>query len=232
MINPYLYRQQCPAGSVPYVIRGGDTLYRIAADYNSTIQDIINANPNLNPNYLLVGQQICVPLTTQIYPTCTTTNYYVVREGDTLESIASYFNISYNQLYYSNYGIDPSDIYEDQILCIPVAPSPVNIIINVAERRLMVNRNGNIYKSYTIASENPVNPIPRGNFTILNKQVDPGVEHGARWLGLSDAGLGIHGINTPQFIEVVSIENSIVLTNQDISELFNLVPVGTTVRII
>jgi lipoprotein-anchoring transpeptidase ErfK/SrfK len=66
----------------------------------------------------------------------------------------------------------------------------------------------------------------------LNKQVDPGVERGARWLGLSAAGFGIRGTNTPQFIDVVSSGNSIVLSNRDVSELFNLVPVGTGVRIV
>jgi len=32
---------------------------------------------------------------------------YVVRPEDTLESIAAYFNITPQQLLYSNYGIDP-----------------------------------------------------------------------------------------------------------------------------
>jgi len=54
---------------------------------------------------------------------------------------------------------------------------------------------------------------------------------GARWIGLSEAGFGIHGTNTPEFIDVVSTGNSIVMSNEDVSELFNLVPVGTIVTI-
>jgi len=113
---PY-YQRQCPTGSVPYTIKAGDTLAAIARIYGTTVQDIINANPDIDPYYLRVGQQICIPLTMQIYPSCPTTNYYVVRPEDTLESIAAYFNITPQQLLYSNYGIDPTDLYVDQILC-------------------------------------------------------------------------------------------------------------------
>ncbi|ABN54203.1 MAG TPA: LysM peptidoglycan-binding domain-containing protein [Hungateiclostridium thermocellum] len=227
---PY-YQRQCPTGSVPYTIKAGDTLAAIARIYGTTVQDIINANPDIDPYYLRVGQQICIPLTMQIYPSCPTTNYYVVRPEDTLESIAAYFNITPQQLLYSNYGIDPTDLYVDQILCIPVAPPPVTVNVNVAERTLTVYRDGRIYRTYRIALENPASPIPRGTFTVLNKQVDPGVEMGARWIGLSEAGFGIHGTNTPEFIDVVSTGNSIVMSNEDVSELFNLVPVGTIVTI-
>jgi LysM repeat protein len=223
---------ECPAGSVPYRIRAGDTLNRIARAYNSAAEDILNANPGLNPNYLVIGEQICVPLRIQQYPSCPTTNYYVVRAGDSFASIAGYFNISPQQLLTSNYGIDPNDLYVDQVLCIPVAPSPVTITINVRERRLIVNRSESVFRTYVIAAENPSSPVPRGTFTVLNKQVDPGVELGARWIGLSEAGFGIRGTNTPEFIDVVATGNNIIMSNQNVSELFNLVPVGTVISII
>ncbi|GAE88397.1 LysM peptidoglycan-binding domain-containing protein [Acetivibrio straminisolvens] len=225
------YQRQCPAGFVPYTIKAGDTLAAIARTYGATVQDIINTNPDINPYSLRIGQQICIPLTLQIYPSCPTTNYYVVRPEDTLDSIAAYFNITPLQLLYSNYGIDLNDLYVDQILCIPVAPPPITVNVNVAERTLTVYRDRSVYRTYRIALENPASPIPRGRFTVLNKQVDPGVEMGARWIGLSEAGFGIHGTNTPEFIDVVSTSNSIVMSNKDISELFNLVPVGTTVTV-
>jgi LysM repeat protein len=231
MFYTFLYRQ-CPAGSVPYTIRQGDTLNRIAQEYSTTVQEIINANPGVDPNSLRVGQQICVPLTMQIYPSCPTTNYYVVVSGDTIESIAEFFNITSQQLLYANYGIDPGDLYVDQVLCIPVAPSPVSVSVNTANQSLVVYLDGNEFRTYNIAVESPAFPIPRGTFTVLNKQVDPGVELGARWIGLSEAGFGIHGTNTPQFIDIVATENNIIMSNQDISELFNLVPVGTVINVL
>lgn len=231
MFNPFMFRRQCAAGLVPYIIRPGDTLTRIAGDYNTTVQEIINANPGVSPNFLQVGQQICVPLKLQIYPACPTKNYYVVRPGDTFNSIADYFNVSYQQLLYSNYGINPDDLYVDQVLCIPVAPSPVSVVVDVSAKRLTVIRQGKVYRSYGIASENPNTPIPRGIFSVIYKNVDPGIERGARWIGLNEAEFGIRGTNNPQFIKELSSGKSIVLSNRDVSELFNLVPVGTSVRV-
>lgn len=224
--------KQCPSGSVPYTVREKDTLGNIAFFYNTTVQDIVHSNPGINPNSLQVGQQICVPLKLQMYPSCPTTNYYVVVEGDTLSSIAISFNITAQQLLYSNYGIEPDDLYLDQILCIPVTHPIVYVEINVGEGRLVVYRNEKVFKTYRIGLENPSVPIPRGTFKVLNKQVDPGVNRGARWLGLSEPSFGIQGTNNPQFIKNVSEGRNIVLSNKDVSELFNLTPVVTTVRIL
>jgi len=219
----------CPTGSIPYVIRSGDTLQQIAKLYNANVEDIRLLNSNINPNNLSIGQQICIPLVRQLYPSCPTSNYYVVNETDTFDSIANYFDVSFQQLYNSNYGIDPNNLYKDQILCIPVNPYLVNILIDTNKSELYLIQNNRILKTYIILSNFQ---ILRDTYIILNKQVDPGVQFGARWLGLSRVGLGIHGINTPQFIENISSDNSIILSNEDVSELFNLVSVGTQVSII
>jgi L,D-transpeptidase ErfK/SrfK len=223
---------QCPAGSVPYTIRDGDTLGNIAFLYNTTVQDIVSANPGINEKLLQIGQQICVPLKPQMYPACPTTNYYVVTEGDTFDSIADYFGINPQMLLYSNYGIDPDDLYVDQILCIPVAPPPASVYIDVGQRRLVVYRNDSVYRTYEISIESPNIAVPRGNFKVINKQLDLGVEQGARWIGLSYPGFGIQGRNTPQFIENVSEGRSIMMSNRDASEFFNLVTVGTSVSVV
>lgn len=51
----------CPAGTTPYIIKSGDTLYRLAQRFNTTVEAINRANPNINPNNLQVGQTICIP---------------------------------------------------------------------------------------------------------------------------------------------------------------------------
>ncbi len=52
----------CPLGTINYTVQSGDTLYRIASVFNTTIQAILLANPGINPNALYIGQQICVPM--------------------------------------------------------------------------------------------------------------------------------------------------------------------------
>ncbi|KKM10623.1 peptidoglycan-binding protein [Clostridiales bacterium PH28_bin88] len=52
----------CPKELTPYTIKAGDTLFRIARRFNIRVEDIINANPGINPRNLQIGQQICLPL--------------------------------------------------------------------------------------------------------------------------------------------------------------------------
>ena len=44
-----------------YAIKTGDTLSQIAKVYGTNVEDILEANPNINPNRLLVGQKISIP---------------------------------------------------------------------------------------------------------------------------------------------------------------------------
>ena len=43
-----------------YRVRSGDTLERIAARYDTTVADLVELNPNVDPNALTVGQRIRV----------------------------------------------------------------------------------------------------------------------------------------------------------------------------
>ncbi len=51
----------CPAGTTPYIIRAGDTFFSLARMFNTTVDAIIRANPNVNPDALRIGQIICIP---------------------------------------------------------------------------------------------------------------------------------------------------------------------------
>lgn len=55
-----------------HTIQPGDTLYNLAIQYCTTVQDILNANFALEPYNLMVGQQI------YIYPNCNQNNNYWV----------------------------------------------------------------------------------------------------------------------------------------------------------
>lgn len=51
----------CPPNHTPKIIEAGDTLYRIAQAYGVSVPSILEANPSVDPNYLRVGQRICIP---------------------------------------------------------------------------------------------------------------------------------------------------------------------------
>ena len=51
----------CPVGSVPYIIRSGDSIYTLAERIGTSVEEILRFNPGLNSSALPVGQRICIP---------------------------------------------------------------------------------------------------------------------------------------------------------------------------
>lgn len=51
----------CPAGTMPYTIKAGDTFFLIARTFGVSVDALLAANPGVNPDRLQIGQVICVP---------------------------------------------------------------------------------------------------------------------------------------------------------------------------
>ncbi|TCL70976.1 LysM domain-containing protein [Hydrogenispora ethanolica] len=115
--------RQCPPGTTAYTIKAGDTFYRLAQEYKTTVAAISAANPNVNPNALQVGQVICIPRE-PTHPACPEKNYYTVKSGDTLYKIARTFKLSVDDLEEANPSIDPNRLRVGQVICIPLAVPP------------------------------------------------------------------------------------------------------------
>lgn len=64
--------------------------------------------------------------------------------------------------------------------------------------------------------------------------MNPGGPFGTRWLGLSApyGDYGIHGTNNPSSIGKSVSNGCIRMFNNDVIELSNLVPIGTSVTIV
>ena len=222
----------CPLGTLPYNINPGDTLLSIALRFGTSVESLLAANPDIDPYNLAVGQRICIAERFQEPPMCPTRNFYVIRRGDTLRAIAASFGISQSDIARLNPDLDPRNLSVGQIICIPLAPSPIEIIINIAAKRLTVYRNGSIFREYIVATGKPETPTPVGVFEVINKEIDPGGPYGTRWLGLSKRGDGIHGTNNPSSIGTAASNGCIRMYNEDIESLFDITVVGTPVRIL
>jgi len=120
----------CPEGTI-YIVRPGDTMFRIANQYNISLQQLLRANPQVvNPNVIFVGQRLCVP--TQITPTpptpgpfCPDGTVYIVQRGDSLFSIARKFGITLQRLIQANPQIPNPNIVEVGMrVCIPIPSTP------------------------------------------------------------------------------------------------------------
>ncbi|MDS1003871.1 L,D-transpeptidase [Clostridium sporogenes] len=108
------------------------------------------------------------------------------------------------------------------------------IVINRQAHTLTLFRNNNVYKIYKVAVGKPSTPTPKGTFKIVNRAVNPGGPFGTRWLGLSApyGDYGIHGTNNPSSIGKSVSNGCIRMFNNDVIELSNLVPIGTSVTIV
>lgn len=51
----------CPEGFI-YTIRAGDTFFLLAQRYGISVQDLLTANPGVDPDRLQIGQNICIPV--------------------------------------------------------------------------------------------------------------------------------------------------------------------------
>ena len=71
-----------------YTVKKGDTLYSIAKNNNTTVDDLKLSN-NLSSNLLSIGQKLLIPISTLIYE---------VKKGDTLYGIAKQFNTTVNNI--------------------------------------------------------------------------------------------------------------------------------------
>ncbi len=72
-----------------HVVQANQTLTSIARAYGTTANDISEANEIPNPNNLVVGQTLVIPIIGR---------FYTVQSGDSLYSISRKFNISYQEL--------------------------------------------------------------------------------------------------------------------------------------
>jgi len=106
------------------------------------------------------------------------------------------------------------------------------IIVNTTENNLILYKNDEYYKSYSVAVGKDISPTPKGIFKIKTKYKNPGGPYGSRWMGLSIPHYGIHGTNDPSSIGKDVSRGCIRLLNENVIELYDIVPIGTEVEII
>jgi LysM repeat protein len=120
MIRQYI--NQCPEGN-SYVVQTGDTLYAISRFYNVPLDDLIEANPDVDPEFITQGQIICIPLPAPPTNCPIGARTYVVQKGDSFYSIASKTKMRLSALLKANPNINPDALLIGQRICIPVISS-------------------------------------------------------------------------------------------------------------
>jgi len=115
----------CPSGQTAYTIQARDTLFTLSRRFHISIQSILDANPGIFPNNLRVGQIICIPVNPGP-PICPPDSFsYTIQTGDTLFLLAQRFGVTIQSILDLNPSILPGDLRVAQIICIPIATTPV-----------------------------------------------------------------------------------------------------------
>lgn len=107
------------------------------------------------------------------------------------------------------------------------------IFIEIEDKTLYLLESGKCIKEYRIASGRSGLPSPLGCWTIIEKG-DWGGGFGGRWMGLDVpwGTYGIHGTSRSDSIGSAASHGCIRMFNDDVAELYSLVPVGTDVIIV
>lgn len=81
---------------ITYTVKSGDTLYKIANEFNTSVQRLMELN-DLGTTVLSIGQTLRIPTSGS-----STTNTYTVKSGDSLWKIANQFGVSVDDLINAN----------------------------------------------------------------------------------------------------------------------------------
>lgn len=101
-----------------YVIKQGDSLYKISRQFHVSIDEIMKANPLMNIYNLQVDEVICIPVS---MPQKNYTNYttYLVEDEDTLGSVMKKNNTNLADLMELN-GLDNIYLKPGTTLQVPI----------------------------------------------------------------------------------------------------------------
>jgi murein DD-endopeptidase MepM/ murein hydrolase activator NlpD len=107
-----------------YIVQPGDTLSFIASRFNVNLNDLVTANPNINPNLLSPGQQIVIPGLEGVTGILETE---IISLGDTLRGLSRRTQASDEQLIRLNRLVSPTELYLGVSLILPVQDDQIEL---------------------------------------------------------------------------------------------------------
>ena len=167
---------------------------------------------------------------------------HTVKKGDSLYEIAKKYGTTIELIKKSNSL--SSDVIRPGIK-LKISKAVFSISVDVSENKLTLFADKEPLKTYSVATGRTGHGTPLGTFKIVNKLTDPtwykagavaapgSPENilGTRWLGFSLDGYGIHGTTLPETIGTHASEGCIRMLNNEVEELYSIVPTGVSVTL-
>ncbi|MGE4490212.1 MAG: L,D-transpeptidase family protein, partial [Kiritimatiellales bacterium] len=205
------------------------------------------SDESLRNNALRVQGRINVQLFLSPAPT-PEKKRYVIQPGDSLDRIARQNKTTVDLLRRMN-NIEGNLIYPGATLMVPAAP--FEIYVHKSAKLLDLMMNGRLFKRYAVGLGR-YGKTPLGTFKTVVHQMnpdwtppsggiipfgDPRNVLGTRWMSIQDAsrpdikGFGIHGTSERDSIGGETSNGCVRMLNEDVEELYMLIPRGTEVTI-
>jgi len=112
-----------------YIVQPGDTLSFIASRFNVSINDLLTANPTLDPNFLSEGQEVVIPGLEGVTGVLETE---IISFGDSLRSLSRRTQVSDEQLIKLNRLVSPTELYVGASLIIPTQEQQTSLSTRIA----------------------------------------------------------------------------------------------------
>ncbi len=137
----------------------------------------------------------------------------------------------------------------DPDLFLPTEQADTHLVLRLGQRRVFVQQGEQMVASYPVAIGKQTTPTPTGEFTVFEMVENPvwqspwtgevrspGADSalGLRWIGFAhmpNGVIGFHGTPTVSSIGRAASNGCVRMRNEDVLALFNLVQVGTVVRV-
>ena len=123
-----------PACAYTYTVKRGDSFYLIARRLGVPLRDLMNANAEIQPSRLMVGDVLCIPSCadtpaqepdTRPQPeqpgtsACPAQNQHTVAAGETVSDIQIAHNKSLHTLEAANPSLDLEELKAGDVVCVP-----------------------------------------------------------------------------------------------------------------
>ncbi len=139
-------QDSAPSGPV-YVVQNGDTFYSIAIKFGITVDDIVKANPNINPNMLSIGTEVVIPGLEGIEGKLITET---IPLGESLRSLAIRNQVDSSQIGKLNRITSPAEVFAGANLIVPEKDN-----FQQLQSRYLLGSNQSLFQVAVQNKENP-----------------------------------------------------------------------------
>lgn len=139
--------QESQAGDPVYVVESGDTFYSIAIKFGLTVDELTQANPQLDPNMLSIGAEVTIPGLEGVHGKLIT---QTIQLGENLRSLSIRNQITQAQVSSLNRLTSPAEVYAGASLIIPQDDNR-----QALQSSALLGENQSLFQVAIAANDNP-----------------------------------------------------------------------------